>query len=90
MSGLYYALVGVYNDLGYLARLVRNFIWRALALDGGYVWQVLDMLGYHVWRALMAIAWRIDLWFVYLHTYAFTKAARLDRKMTHNNRHYRQ
>lgn len=58
MRGLYYALAGVHNDLGYLARLGR----------------------YHAWRMVMAIAWRIDIWFVRLHTHAFSEASRLRRR----------
>jgi hypothetical protein len=57
MKGFYYALVGVYNDLSYLARLGR----------------------YHAWCVVMAVAWRVDLWFVRLHTHALKRATRLDR-----------
>ena len=35
---------------------------------------------YHAWCAIMAVAWRVDLWFVRLHTLAFSKASRLERK----------
>lgn len=58
MRGFYYAIVGIYNDLGYLARQSR----------------------YHAWCAVMWAAWRVDVWFVRLHTHAFSEASRLERK----------
>lgn len=67
MKGFYYAIVGVYSDFSYLARLAR----------------------YHAWRAVMAVVWRVDIWLVRLHTHAFSRASHLERKTTHNNRHYR-
>lgn len=35
---------------------------------------------YHAWRAVMWVAWRVDIWFVRLHTLALTRATRLERR----------